>query len=231
MTFYSENSDEWYFSDNWRKERHELNQVDVTLLTVDKANTHPISELVIKGCSNNYNTESMKPRIIEDYHYYCIPYELGEEIQDGLEPETIISKLINDNLRNPFFIASTNPKLCCFGECSYINDDVIWGFSSQHIDVPFLIFDDKKEIFALIDYDLPLQIIGYKKNIIDNNDYIKNKVGQTGWNNIFNKYSRYSNMPYIFKEYYKFLLPKNVASFLDSVEIPAPNRPPHNLIL
>lgn len=225
MTFYLENSDKWYFSNKWEEERHELNEVDVSLLTVDNANAHPINELIVKGCSNNSSIEAMKPRLTEEYHYFCIPYELGEETEDGLEPETIISNLINDNLKNSIFMASTNPELCCFGECEYLDEEIIWGFSSQHINTPFLIFNDEKEVFALIDYDLPLQIIGYKKTITDNNGYIENNTGKMGWENIFKKYNRYPNMPHIFKEYYKFLLPSDVVHILESTIIPSPNRP------
>lgn len=88
------------------------------------------------------------------------------------------------------------------------------------MNTPFVIFDSKKEVFALIDYDLPLQIIGYKNNILDSENYIENKVGYDGWSTVFNRYAHYTNMPYILDNYYKFLLPKKVSDILNSMTVP-----------
>lgn len=220
MTFYLKNSDQEYFSKFWTEERKYLAKFGCRLLTVEEANTHLFDDLVIKGCKGIVGSEAIKPRLSKDYNYLCIPYELGEKMERELKPETIISQLINDNLNEPIFIASTDANFGCFAKCSYINEDIIWSFFSSHLNTPFIIFDSKKEVFALIDYDLPLQIIGYKNNILDSENHIKNKVGYDGWSTVFNRYAHYPNMPHIFEEYYRFLLPKAVVNILDSMVIP-----------
>lgn len=222
MTFYLKDSDQEYFSKFWVQERKYLSEVGGKLLTVDEANTHPFSDLLITGSRGIVGIDAMKPRLTHNYHYFCIPYELGEKVEDDLVPETIISQLINDNLEGTIFIASTDASFGCFAECIYTNEEIVWNFSSSHLNTPFLIFDDKKEVFALIDYDLPLQIIGYKTHILDSKDYIKSKVGRNGWSTVFDRYSHYTNMPHLFNEYYKFLLPEKVRRFLDSIVIPPP---------
>lgn len=219
MTFYLKNSDQEYFSKFWTQERKYLGKFGCRLLTVDEANTHSFDDLVIKGCKGIVGSDAIKPKLSKDYDYLCIPYELGEKMERELDPETIISQLINDNLDDPIFIASTDANFGCFGKCSYINEDIIWSFFSSHLNTPFIIFDSKKEVFALIDYDLPLQIIGYKKNIIDSRNYIKDEIGQIGWSTVFDRYSNYINMPHIFHKYYKSLLPEQVTEALNSMTI------------
>lgn len=222
MTFYLKDSDQEYFSKFWVQERKYLSEVGGRLLTVDEANTHPFNDLLITGSKGIVGIDAMKPRLTHSYHYFCIPYELGEEIEEGLVPETIISQLINDNLKSAIFIASTDASFGCFGECFHTNEETIWNFSSSHLNTPFLIFDNEKKVFALIDYDLPLQIIGYKTHVLDSKDYIKSEVGRNGWDTVFERYSHYTNMPHLFNEYYKFLLPDKVVKFLDSIVIPPP---------
>lgn len=223
MTFYLKNSDQEYFSKFWTEERKCLAKFGCSLLTVDDANTYSFDDLVIKGCKRIVGNDAMKPRLSKDYNYLCIPYELGEKIDGDLEAETIVSQLINDNLDEPIFIASTDANFGCFAKCSYLNEEIIWSFFSSHLNTPFIIFDSKKEVFALIDYDLPLQIIGYKNSILDSEEYIKNKVGHNGWNTVFERYAHYTNMPHIFEEYYRFLLPEKVVTYLDSIVIPSSN--------
>ena len=223
MNFYLKNSDQEYFSKFWTQEREDLGKFGCRLLTVDEANTHSFDDLVIKSCKGIAGSDAMKPKLAKGYNYFCIPYELGEKIDGDLEPETIISRLINDNLDEPMFIASTDANFGCFGKCSYINEDIIWSFFSSHLNTPFIVFDSKKEVFALIDYDLPLQIIGYKNSIIDSEEYIKNKVGYNGWSTVFKRYAHYTNMPHMFNKYYRFLLPKKIVNYLDSIVIPSPN--------
>ena len=220
MAFYLKDSDQEYFSKFWAEERKYLGKFGCRLLTVDEANTHSFDDLVIKRCKGIVGSDAIKPKLSNDYNYFCIPYELGETIGEELVPETIISQLINNNLDEPIFIASTDANFGCFGKCPYINEDIIWSFFSSHLNTPFIIFDSKKDVFALIDYDLPLQIIGYKNNILDSENYIKNKVGYDGWITVFNRYAHYTNMPYILDNYYKFLLPKKVSDILNSMTVP-----------
>lgn len=225
MKFYSKNSDQEYFSEFWAPQKKFLEDEGGELLTTDEANMHPFDDLIVKGSKGITETDAMKPRLSEDYHYFCIPYELGEEIKDSLEPETIITNLINDNLETPIFIASTDASFGCFAKCQCINEDIIWNFASPHLNTPFLIFNEKKEVFALIDYDLPLQIIGYQHSIVDKHNYIANQVSQSGWDTVFDRYASYINMPHLFDEYYRFLLPKEVVKALESMVIAPPNRP------
>ncbi len=222
MAFYLQDSDQEYFSQFWSQEREYLDEVGARLLSVNEANIHSFSGLMIQGCHGIVGNEAMKPRLNHSYHYFCIPYELGEKIENELIPETIISQLINDNLDNPIFIASTDASFGCFSECLYINEEIIWNFVASHLNTPFLIFDDKKEVFALIDYDLPLQIIGYKDSILDNKKFIENRVGNSGWDTVFDRYSHYTNLPHIFDEYYDFLLPEKVVKLLNSMTILPP---------
>lgn len=219
MAFYLKGSDQEYFSKFWMQERAYLSKVDAKLLPVNEANLHSFGDLITKGCTGVIGNDAIKPRLVESYQYFCIPYELGEKIERELVPETIISQFINDNLDDSIFIASTDASFGCFSKCCYINEEIIWNFASSHLNTPFLIFDDKKEVFALIDYDLPLQIIGYKNNILDSGNYIDDGILQTGWNTVFDRYSNYMNMPHIFREYYKFLLPAQVTKILNSMTI------------
>lgn len=74
------------------------------------------------------------------------------------------------------------------------------------MNTPFLIFNQDADIFALIDYDLPLQIIGYKPHLkveIEHYDVI-----QQGFNDVMQRYGSYTNMPNLFRTYYDFLLPE-----------------------
>ena len=64
------------------------------------------------------------------------------------------------------------------------------------------------------DFDLPLQIIGYKHDIIDSHGYICENIGVEGWQTIFRRYGSYVNMPMFFKQYYYFLLPEIVKKYL-----------------
>lgn len=223
MTFYLQGSDEEYFSDFWASERAFLNSVNAKLLTVDEANTQPFDDLVLKGTEGVLGVEAMKPRLTTDYQYFCLPYELGEEIEKGLVPEIILSQLINENLAGAIYIASTDANFGCFGQISYLNADIIWNFASLHLNTPFLIFDRQKDVFALIDYDLPIQVIGYKNHIIDSGNYIKNNVGQSGWRTVINRHASYTNMRHIFDEYYRFLLPEEGHRVLDEMIIRLPN--------
>lgn len=223
MTFYLQGSDQEYFSEFWTEERNHLSKFDCRLLTVDEANTHLFDDLVIKGCEGIVGNDAMKPVLSKDFNYFCIPYELGEKMEGDLEPETVITQLINDNLHEPIFMASADASFGCFGECPYINEDIIWSFFASHLNTPFIIFDGKNEVFALIDYDLPLQIVGYKNIILDSEGYIKNKVGHNGWNTVFKRYAHYTNMPHMFDQYYKFLLPEQAVRFLDAMTIQSPN--------
>ena len=111
MTFYLKDSDQEYFSKFWVQERKYLSEVGGRLLTVDEANTHPFNDLLITGSKGIVGSDAMKPRLTHSYHYFCIPYELGEEIEEGLVTETIISQLINDNLKSDPCCQSRRTKL------------------------------------------------------------------------------------------------------------------------
>lgn len=202
--FYINNDSNHYYHNNevWGRERDWINEFNGRLLSFQQANQLNISQFI----SKNKNDE--KPRLNHHYNYLTIPYELGEEMGNNQIPDMVICDLLNQHLKSkPTYLASSNPEECCVisFNCS-LNDDLICIPYSSHINTPFLIFNENADIFALIDYDLPLQIIGYKPHLniqIDDYDVIQN-----GFNDVFERYGSYTNMKNLFKTYYDFLLPE-----------------------
>lgn len=179
------------------------------LLNVIQANQFNLEHYFVKGDND------VKPKLNQDFDYFILPYELGDDLDNGLEAGDICMKIIEENLKGDIFIASTDSDKCCFIKCPTINEDVIYHLGQIHINTPFIIFDNTQNFFLLVDYDLPLQIIGYKYNIVDNHNYVRDNIGAEGWQTIFERYGSYVNMPMFFKQYYYFLLPEMIKKYVD----------------
>lgn len=207
MNYYLDNgSNEDYFEGGYNiMFRHYLEQTDAKLLAIAKANQLNIQHFIYK------NIEDVKPYLNQNYLFLTFPYELDDKIfpeNADLNADILIANTLNPFMKGkPIYLASTDNDKCCVLECNELTDIIIWvPNASNHINTPFLIFNEDAEIFALIDYDLPLQIIGYKPHLnveIEHYDRI-----QQGFNDVMERYSHYVNMPYLFRTYYDFLLPK-----------------------
>lgn len=183
-----------------------ITKYDSKLLTLEQANQLNLQQFFVK------NDGDISPHLNPNYHYLTIPYELSENLfSENLDFDAcaLLTKELNRLLINrPIYVASTDNDLCFMIECTYLTTQLIYysHCHGYHINTPFLIFNEDAEIFALIDYDLPLQIIGYKPHLnveIEHYDVI-----QQGFNDVMERYASYGNMPYLFRTYYDFLLPK-----------------------
>ena len=210
MKFYEPSSDKYYLeSDYWATDREVIASEGCELLKVTNANQFNLEHYFIKGDND------VKPTLNQDFDYFTLPYELGDDLDNGLEAGDICIKIIEENLRGDVFIASTDSDKCCFIKCPTVNEDVIYHLGQIHINTPFIIFDNTQNFFLLIDFDLPLQIIGYKRDIVDSHNYVRDNIGAEGWQTIFKRYGSYVNMPIFFREYYYFLLPEMVKKYVD----------------
>lgn len=204
MNYYLDSSDTYYLeSEYWSEERDFLKKNQCELLSRNEANNFNLSDFFKK------NDTDIKPILKQDFKYFILPYELDDCIGNSLTADEIIIKLISENLKNNIYIASTDKDKCCFIECkSTITEDIIYSLYGVHINTPFIIFDGDKKFFLLIDFDLPIQIIGYKDDIIDSNNFISNQIGQSGWSDLFLRYRSYVNLKNIFTNYYEQLMKK-----------------------
>lgn len=210
MKFYKPDSDKYYLeSDYWATDREMIANEGCDLLNVIQANQFNLEHYFVKGDND------VKPKLNQDFDYFILPYELGDDLDNGLEAGDICMKIIEENLKGDIFIASTDSDKCCFIKCPTINEGVIYHLGQIHINTPFIIFDNTQNFFLLVDYDLPLQIIGYKYNIVDNHNYVRDNIGAEGWQTIFERYGSYVNMPMFFKQYYYFLLPEMIKKYVD----------------
>ncbi|MFW2176278.1 MULTISPECIES: hypothetical protein [unclassified Moraxella] len=152
------------------------------------------------------NEGDCKPHLNKNYHYLTMPYELGDIIFDEITPTEVLVEVLNKYIQGDKILASTDNDKCCVVRCEKLTTNVIDCFYNPHMNTPFLIFSQDEPVFALIDFDLPLQIIGFAKDLtveIDNYELIKQ-----GFESVFKRYAGYTNMGNLFKEYYAFLLPK-----------------------
>lgn len=203
--YLSNQSDRHYLTgDFWERERGWLFDDDARLLTLPQANALPIAQFL------NKESHDIKPHLNREYHYIALPYELSEITPTHLDTATIIAQLLNQHLTNPIYVASTDKEQCCVYQADKITADLIAIPQATFINTPFVIFDDTKKIFALVDYDLPLQIIGYDKDrslSVPDGDIL-----HQGFDDVFKRYAGYINLPMIFSKYYAFLLPKGLPS-------------------
>lgn len=202
--FYATSDEYYHFNSTWQTERNVLLRNNAKLLNINEANKLNVQQFIEKR-QNSY-----KPYLNKDYYYLTFPYELDDEVfpeDETFNITILIATVLNSYMVNkPIYIVSTDIDKCCVIEAKYLNENIIFALTSPHMNTPFLIFNEDAEIFALIDYDLPLQIIGYKPHLnvqIEHYDRI-----QQGFHDVMERYASYGNMPYLFRTYYDFLLPK-----------------------
>lgn len=201
--FYYENSDEFYSSFAWKSERQVLKDNHSYLLAVDEANDLNVEAFFSRGKGD------AKPILNQDYSFFAIPHELDDlfflDSIDGDCLSTVLA-LANKYLTGPKYIASTDPKKCCVVATQELNEDVVWSLFSGHLNTPFLIFDINRLVFILIDFDLPLQIFGFKSNriSIDEIDFWREYV-RKNWQSVVAQYSHYVMLNSIIRKYYSFI--------------------------
>lgn len=198
--FYLPDSDKNYLSELWHSGRQHLQDKSTTLLSLDKANRLNLQQFFTK------DRQDIKPRLNPSYNYFAIPYELDDMVYQDLDALTIICDVLNPLMvGEPIVIASTDSDKCCVVKCDDLNEDSI--YSVYNLNTPFIICSSQVSVFALIDFDLPLQIIGYAQGVVLN---IKNEaLIQQGFDTVFKRYASYTNMRNLLKTYYDFLLPKS----------------------
>ena len=210
MNFYDRDSDLYYIqSDYWAEERRLLLSNGCELLDRKEANKFNLNHFFYK--KNN----DIKPNLSLDFRYFALPYELDDELSKGLTVDEVLLEIISENMEGYIYLASTDKDKCCFIKCTEINEDIIYNLYHTHINTPFIIFSQNPDFFILIDFDLPLQVIGYRNNIISKKGRIESNIGQDGWNTVITRYNNYKNLPSLFKKYYYFLLPTDVKNRLD----------------
>ncbi len=156
--FYDLNSDEHYSSSFWSGERSGLRKLNSRLITVAEANLLSVNSLISNSKAD------LKLSSDSDFYYLAIPYELDDKIYCG---ESLlyneIVNLINKKLLGLKYLASTDRDKCCVVELNKFSLDIFWAIASGHLNTPFVIFNESKQCFFMLHYDLPIQIVGFKK--------------------------------------------------------------------
>jgi len=200
--FYEIGSDEYYLKSKfWIDERSLIKEEGGTLLSREEANQLKITSFFDK------NDGDIKPKLNQNYELFALPYEVDDEFKiEGVKLEEFIISMINTYLPGTKYLASTDRDKCCVIKCQKFNSKIYWGIDVVHINTPFIIFDEKKQFFILLDYDLPIQVVGYKNSIVDKKlvDRLK-KVFHNEWPNILNGYQDYINLIPFSKKYYSYL--------------------------
>lgn len=204
-TFYIEGSDEFYFGDFWEQNRIALQKQEAAMLSREEANQLRIVDLFRKSVGDD------KPNLNRDYDYFAIPYELDDDVYfKECKLIDCIINLINTNLHNEKFFASTDDDKCCVVRTAKFNEEILWAAASGHLNTPFVIYDEHKDLFMLLDYDLPIQIIGYKKGCLPLKEVEQWKnFFHKEWPIVLRKYKNYQNLQSLVERYYSFIeLPK-----------------------
>lgn len=199
--FYQKGSDSLYFGSLWRRERNVLEEAAAELLTVAYAN-----QLAVETLFSPHRSLA-KPQLSDDYHYLAFPYELDDEIR--IESHTLadeIVSLINRMLDSPKYLASTDPEKCCVVRLKDFSLDIFWAISSGHLNTPFVVFDEYKNFYIILDYDLPVQVVGYRAEALDQEFVRKWTIYfQHHWPVVEQKYRHYSGLKGIIDEQYSFV--------------------------
>lgn len=199
--FYRKGSDSLYFGSPWGGERNVLEAVGAELLKVADANQLALETLL------SPNRNFVKPQLSDDYHYLAFPYELDDEasIASRTLADEIIS-LINCMLGSPIYLASTDPEKCCVVRLKHFILDVFWAISSGHLNTPFAVFDEHKSFYMILDYDLPIQVVGYRPGMLKQEFVQKwTKYFQRHWPIVEQKYCHYPGLKGIVDEQYSFV--------------------------
>jgi hypothetical protein len=200
-TFYIEGSDEFYFGEFWEQNRIALQKQEADMLSREEANQLKIGDLFRKSVGDE------KPNLNRDYDYFAIPYELDDDVYfKERKLKDCIINLINTNLHNEKFFAATDDDKCCVVRTAIFNEEILWAAASGHLNTPFVIFDEKKDFFMLLDYDLPIQIIGYKKGYLPLKEVEQWKnFFHKEWPIVLRKYKNYQNLQSLVERYYSFI--------------------------
>ncbi len=146
-----------------------------------------------------------KPRLIKDCHYKALPFEPDDFFGESTDIYKVLADLARANLIGDIYIALINPRECCVVKAQHISVDILYLLYSGHLNTPFLIFDNRRQFFILMDFDLPLQVIGYTNDFMNAGYDIESIINQ-GWQTVWQRYSNYINMLSIFAEYYHFIV-------------------------
>jgi len=201
-SFYLDKSDEFYFGDFWKGERDALKSENAFLLPRDEANKLNIEEFFKKSSGD------IKPRLNKEFDYFAIPYELDDEVMfEGSRLADSIVKLINENLGEEVYFASTDNDKCCVIKMNKFSEAIFWNAASGHLNTPFIVFDKSKLFFVLLDYDLPIQMVGFKKGLLSSDVIQKWKTFfQQEWSEVQQKYKSYTALSSIVTNYYQFAI-------------------------
>lgn len=199
--FYIKGSDEHYFGSFWEGERKALLEEFSSLITREEANELHVEDMFFKEQTDD------NPRLNRSYNFFAIPYELDDDVAfNGRVLIESIIDLVNSHMKSDVYCASTDRDKCCVVRCRRLSEEIIWSISSGHLNTPFIVFDKQKDFFLLYDYDLPVQIVGYKDGVMDEVEVDAWKeFFVEEWPNVLKKYASYTALPSLMKEYYDFI--------------------------
>jgi hypothetical protein len=199
--FYIKGSDELYFGPFWEGERRVLSEESATLMTREEANGLHVESMFIKELNDD------KPNLKRSYNFFAIPYELDDDILfNGRRLIEVIIDLVNSQLKSEIYCASTDRDKCCVVKSRRFSERMIWSISSGHLNTPFIVFDKRKDFFLLFDYDLPVQLVGYKSGVLSEEDVgMWKEFFFREWPNVQKRYAKYSNLSSLMKKYYNFI--------------------------
>lgn len=114
--------------------------------------------------------------------------------------------LVNSQLKPEIYCASTDRDKCCAVKLQKFSEKIIWSICSGHLNTPFIVFDKSKNFFLLYDYDLPVQLVGYKNGVLTEEDAVMWKeFFVREWPNVLKRYATYENLRSLMKKYYDFI--------------------------
>lgn len=199
--FYIQGSDELYFGPFWEGERRVLSNELACMMTREEANELHLESMFSKEINDD------KPYLKNNYNFFAVPYELDDDISfnDQKLIEAVVD-LVNSQLESEIYYASTDRDKCCVVKSTKFSEKIIWSISSGHLNTPFIVFDKSKDFFLLYDYDLPVQLVGYKNGVLRDEDVsLWKDFFYREWPSVLKKYTSYCNLLPLMKKYYNFI--------------------------
>lgn len=146
------------------------------------------------------------------YDFFALPYELDDFLTyDGCEVEcsSVVVGLCNEYLGKEKYVASSDQEKCCVAKVDEFDDSVLWCFSAGHLNTPFLVFDDSGLFFALVDYDFPLQVFGFKEEWEGGKEFgVCRDWAKSEWEIVKDRFSADDVTANILSNEYRFIIEK-----------------------
>jgi hypothetical protein len=199
--FYYPRSDRAYFGKWWQRERVALERLNVTLLPVAEANRLGMQELVSSSAAE------LKPFLSPEYSYLAFPFELDDDIEyEGSFLFHEMERIINLKISGIKHLASSDRDKCCVAKFETFALEILFTLAAGHLNTPFVLLDETKDVFFLLDLDFPIQIVGYRNGAFSDTEVTQwNGYLKSSWTVMRNTYIHYKNLIPIADKYYPFL--------------------------